>query len=625
MANLDEIPRGQLSTIILTCLLQQDKYGYEIIDEVLKKTNGRMSIKQPSLYSSLKRMEEQSLISSYWRESDIGGRRHYYHLTDLGKKHLEKWKDGLPENFLNEKESSSQEQTKVLQQENLFNLTTQNNDNNKEVKVEEKTVDNSYIQYDLFSNSVIITPPAKNEIKETNIQEEKTIVTNNNIVENKIEENQIIFKDFDFVKKSNKSFADKVKTINSIEEKKFVEQQSVSLVEEKQEQNNEDNNLQALLNNVNDITDISKDEIKEQEKLEISYNVYNENLINEETFAQEQSFSENSRISLNEIDIISNENTSNEYVLNNDIQSEDFFENKKEFIEENNVNESFEKINFEKLEGYIPRPKPKEPVLQQEEKKEEVKDDGVFITDRLNPEDMPKPYKWDSRRFEVYISDNSITPYIDKKETSNYEDRVKELYEKSKNLADNQKIEIIDNVIKLSSYQELQEFYANQNIKFKPYQKKLKKTERDYDMIKINKFNMISALSLFLIVSALSLVAGIVFSFAESAYLNAPITFIIYPAILFIFFIVRYLTYVKSPQKRIAHDINKYKLSFGLATTSILMIPIVFAFNLMAGFTFSLSDIIKHSITIIIPCLIAITYFIYHLIQKTTLKFKGIY
>ena len=76
MANYDEFPRGQLSTIILMCLSETDKYGYEIIDEVLKKTNGRLSIKQPSLYSSLKRMEEQSLISSYWRDSEIGGRRH---------------------------------------------------------------------------------------------------------------------------------------------------------------------------------------------------------------------------------------------------------------------------------------------------------------------------------------------------------------------------------------------------------------------------------------------------------------------------------------------------------------------------------------------------------------------
>ncbi|MBE7082578.1 MAG: PadR family transcriptional regulator, partial [Clostridiales bacterium] len=57
---IEEIRRGQLSTFILMTLVDKDKYGYEIIDEVLQTTNGKISIKQPSLYSSLKRMEQQS-------------------------------------------------------------------------------------------------------------------------------------------------------------------------------------------------------------------------------------------------------------------------------------------------------------------------------------------------------------------------------------------------------------------------------------------------------------------------------------------------------------------------------------------------------------------------------------
>ena len=36
-------------------------------------------------------MEEQNLISSYWRDSDIGGRRHYYSLTSYGKMYEEKY------------------------------------------------------------------------------------------------------------------------------------------------------------------------------------------------------------------------------------------------------------------------------------------------------------------------------------------------------------------------------------------------------------------------------------------------------------------------------------------------------------------------------------------------------
>ncbi len=77
--------RGSVNNIILDCLLAGDKYGYEIIKEVEEKTNGKTKLKQPSLYSSLKRFEDKGYITSYWGDSDIGGRRHYYSITPLGR------------------------------------------------------------------------------------------------------------------------------------------------------------------------------------------------------------------------------------------------------------------------------------------------------------------------------------------------------------------------------------------------------------------------------------------------------------------------------------------------------------------------------------------------------------
>ena len=82
---LNELPRGQLNPTILSTMIAGDKYGYEIIDEIKDKTG--IEIKQPSLYSSLKRMETQKLVSSYWRDSAIGGKRHYYCLTAEGRKY----------------------------------------------------------------------------------------------------------------------------------------------------------------------------------------------------------------------------------------------------------------------------------------------------------------------------------------------------------------------------------------------------------------------------------------------------------------------------------------------------------------------------------------------------------
>ena len=96
MSGIDsDLIRGHIDTIILKVLSDGDKYGIEICKEVEEKSNGTYELKQPTLYSCLKRLEGQGLISSYWEDSDIGGKRHYYKLTDAGKesyvKNQEEW------------------------------------------------------------------------------------------------------------------------------------------------------------------------------------------------------------------------------------------------------------------------------------------------------------------------------------------------------------------------------------------------------------------------------------------------------------------------------------------------------------------------------------------------------
>ena len=86
MAGIDsDLIRGHIDTIILKSLYHGDKYGLEIIQEIEDKSNGAYELKQPTLYSCLKRLEGQGLISSYWEDSEIGGKRHYYTLTEQGK------------------------------------------------------------------------------------------------------------------------------------------------------------------------------------------------------------------------------------------------------------------------------------------------------------------------------------------------------------------------------------------------------------------------------------------------------------------------------------------------------------------------------------------------------------
>lgn len=82
-----DLIRGNINTIILKALYSGDRYGYDIIKEIEDKSHGQYILKQPTLYSCLKRLESQGFISSYWGEqsNSNGGRRKYYTLTDLGR------------------------------------------------------------------------------------------------------------------------------------------------------------------------------------------------------------------------------------------------------------------------------------------------------------------------------------------------------------------------------------------------------------------------------------------------------------------------------------------------------------------------------------------------------------
>ena len=52
-----DLIRGHINTIILRSLYDRDKYGYEIINEINEKSHGQYTLKQPTLYSALKRLE----------------------------------------------------------------------------------------------------------------------------------------------------------------------------------------------------------------------------------------------------------------------------------------------------------------------------------------------------------------------------------------------------------------------------------------------------------------------------------------------------------------------------------------------------------------------------------------
>lgn len=94
-----DLIRGHIDTIILKLLKDGDNYGYEIMKAVSVNSDKEYELKEPSLYTSLKRLEKQGHILSYWGDESQGGRRKYYRITDSGiatyEKALTEWLHAL--------------------------------------------------------------------------------------------------------------------------------------------------------------------------------------------------------------------------------------------------------------------------------------------------------------------------------------------------------------------------------------------------------------------------------------------------------------------------------------------------------------------------------------------------
>ena len=80
-----ELIRGHTETIILSQLLLHDSYGYEINKTIRKISGGKYELKEATLYTAFRRLEETGLIVAYWGEETTGARRRYYRITDAGR------------------------------------------------------------------------------------------------------------------------------------------------------------------------------------------------------------------------------------------------------------------------------------------------------------------------------------------------------------------------------------------------------------------------------------------------------------------------------------------------------------------------------------------------------------
>jgi PadR family transcriptional regulator PadR len=91
-----ELMKGCTVILILSSLERKSMYGYEMIKEIEKKSNGVFEFKEGTLYPILHSLEANNMIESYWDESEGARKRKYYRITVDGKKEVkdkqQEWK-----------------------------------------------------------------------------------------------------------------------------------------------------------------------------------------------------------------------------------------------------------------------------------------------------------------------------------------------------------------------------------------------------------------------------------------------------------------------------------------------------------------------------------------------------
>ena len=75
---------GSMALLVMKLLESGDKYGYQMIEDLRKRSDDTFHLKAGTLYPLLHGLEEKGYVSAYEREASAGKPRRYYHLTKQG-------------------------------------------------------------------------------------------------------------------------------------------------------------------------------------------------------------------------------------------------------------------------------------------------------------------------------------------------------------------------------------------------------------------------------------------------------------------------------------------------------------------------------------------------------------
>ncbi|MBD5162025.1 MAG: PadR family transcriptional regulator [Oscillibacter sp.] len=84
---------GGASMLVLALLKEKEMYGYQIIEELDRRSNHVFQMKEGTLYPVLHGLEKDKLVSARETVTEKGRTRRYYAVTEKGLRALEEKKE----------------------------------------------------------------------------------------------------------------------------------------------------------------------------------------------------------------------------------------------------------------------------------------------------------------------------------------------------------------------------------------------------------------------------------------------------------------------------------------------------------------------------------------------------
>jgi PadR family transcriptional regulator PadR len=97
LAYIQQLLKGLIDPIILSIVNRLPMYGYQIVKELERRTEGYLKVAGGTVYPSLLRLEKNGLVVSKWKQISQARGRRYYEITEKGRQFLasrsNEWQD----------------------------------------------------------------------------------------------------------------------------------------------------------------------------------------------------------------------------------------------------------------------------------------------------------------------------------------------------------------------------------------------------------------------------------------------------------------------------------------------------------------------------------------------------